>query len=276
MTRDANRAAAAAAADTRRCCCSCCWSPCSRSLSDRFLTPTNFINIVTQAAHIAIIAIGMTFVLLVAGIDLSVGANMYASCIVVALYMKGWHPVFGFVVAGSLGLAVRRLQRLHHHPAARAGVHRHAGDPVHRPRRGALPVGREDDRRSARRSCASAAPTCLGIPVGDLDLPRSCSCWPGSTLRLTTFGRQVYAVGADPEAAAKAGIDVPNILFAVYCICGVLRRHRRAGLGEPGGGRLLDLRLPEGVPGDRRRGAGRHLPVRRPRRGASAPCSAPC
>ena len=40
------------------------------SISDRFLTPNNFINIVTQAAHIAIIAIGMTFVLLVAGIDL--------------------------------------------------------------------------------------------------------------------------------------------------------------------------------------------------------------
>ena len=40
------------------------------SLSERFLTPVNFVNIVTQAAHIAIIAIGMTFVLLVAGIDL--------------------------------------------------------------------------------------------------------------------------------------------------------------------------------------------------------------
>src|SRR5262249_52575484 len=75
------------------------------SLSERFLTPVNFINIVTQAAHIAIIAIGMTFVLLVAGIDLSVGANMYVSCIVVALYMKGWNPAFGFLVAGTQGLA---------------------------------------------------------------------------------------------------------------------------------------------------------------------------
>ena len=63
----------------------------------------NFINILTQAAHIAIIAIGMTFVLLVAGIDLSVGANMYASCIIVALYLKGWNPMFGFFVAGTLG-----------------------------------------------------------------------------------------------------------------------------------------------------------------------------
>ena len=40
-------------------------------------------------------------------------------------------------------------------------------------------------------------------------------------LRETTFGRQIYAVGADPEAAAKAGIDVRRIVFSVYCICGV-------------------------------------------------------
>ena len=72
----------------------------------------------------------MTFVLLVAGIDLSVGANMYASCIVVALYLKGWNPAFGFLVAGTLGLAVRGRERVRHHPPARAGVHRHAGHAV--------------------------------------------------------------------------------------------------------------------------------------------------
>ena len=82
-------------------------SPCSARCPSAS-TPNNFINIVTQAAHIAIIAIGMTFVLLVAGIDLSVGANMYASCIVVALYLKGWNPIFGFLVAGSLGLPSAR------------------------------------------------------------------------------------------------------------------------------------------------------------------------
>ena len=45
------------------------------SLSPNFLTPTNFLNVLTQSAHIAIIAIGRTFVLLIAGIDLSVGAK---------------------------------------------------------------------------------------------------------------------------------------------------------------------------------------------------------
>ena len=43
------------------------------------------------------------------------------------------------------------------------------------------------------------------------------------------------------------------------------RRGSAAGLGEPGRRRLLDLRLPEGISGDRGGGAGRHLAVRRPR-----------
>ena len=81
---------------TRRCSCSSSWSSSSASLSGRFLTPTNFLNILNQSAHIAIIAIGMTFVLLIAGIDLSVGANMYvvrASCS--ALFLKACRPVCG-------------------------------------------------------------------------------------------------------------------------------------------------------------------------------------
>jgi ribose transport system permease protein len=47
----------------------------------------------------------MTFVLLIAGIDLSVGANMYVACIVVALYMKGWPLAAGFATVAALGLA---------------------------------------------------------------------------------------------------------------------------------------------------------------------------
>ena len=39
-------------------------------------------------------------------------------------------------------------------------------------------------------------------------------------LSRTQFGRQVYAVGNDPEVARKAGIDVDRILFSVYVICG--------------------------------------------------------
>ncbi|WP_051328906.1 ABC transporter permease [Geminicoccus roseus] len=188
------------------------------SMSDRFLSPTNFMNIVTQAAHIAIIAIGMTFVLLVAGIDLSVGANMYASCIVVALYMKGWNPVFGFTVAAVLGLAFG---------AVNAFVITRLRVPAFIATLATLFVG---------RAIGLYLSGVKMIPFGKEILLLGRTTWLGLpvpiwiflvvflvalvTLRLTTFGRQVYAVGADPEAAGKAGIDVRKILFAVYCIAG--------------------------------------------------------
>jgi ribose transport system permease protein len=40
-------------------------------------------------------------------------------------------------------------------------------------------------------------------------------------LSQTPYGRQIYAVGADPQAAEKAGIPVRRIVFSVFCICGV-------------------------------------------------------
>lgn len=189
------------------------------SMSDRFLSPGNFINIVTQAAHIAIIAIGMTFVLLVAGIDLSVGANMYASCIVVALYMKGVNPVFGFTVAALLGLVfgavnafvITRLRV----PAfiatlATLFVGRAVG--LYLSGVKMIPFGKE--------ILLLGRTDWLGVPVPIwIFLGVFLVAWV--TLRLTSYGRQVYAVGADPEAAAKAGINVKSILFSVYCIAGV-------------------------------------------------------
>ena len=54
-------------------------------MNERFLTFGNFRNILIQAAPIAILAIGMTFVLLIAEIDLSIGAVMYLGACLIAL-----------------------------------------------------------------------------------------------------------------------------------------------------------------------------------------------
>ncbi|HMR29419.1 MAG TPA: ABC transporter permease [Geminicoccaceae bacterium] len=193
-------------------------------LSERFLTPTNFLNILAQAAHIAIIAIGMTFVLLVAGIDLSVGANMYASCIVVALYMKGMHPVFGFTVAGLLGLLFGAFNALMivklRVPAFIATLSTlFIGRAVALYLSGVKMIGFGREILLLGRSSFLGVPAAIWIFLAVFLI-----AW--IVLRQTTFGRQIYAVGADPEAAKKAGIDVGKILFAVYCICGLL-----AGIG---------------------------------------------
>src|SRR5882724_8488321 len=57
------------------------------SQSDRLLTFANFRNILTQATNVAVMAIGMTFVLLVRGVDLSVGSVMYLVVVVMGLYL---------------------------------------------------------------------------------------------------------------------------------------------------------------------------------------------
>jgi ribose transport system permease protein len=189
------------------------------TLSGRFLSGANFVNIVIQAAHTGIIAIGMTFVLLVGGIDLSVGANMYVSAAVLGLFMASLPLVVSFPVVLLLGLLFGVVNALF---VTRLRV------PAFITTLSTLFVG---------RGLALYLTGNKLIPLGDsvLVLGRSAyfgvpsAIWAFAavfvcafvTLRETPFGRQIYAVGADAEAAAKAGIDVRRILFSVYCICGV-------------------------------------------------------
>jgi ribose/xylose/arabinose/galactoside ABC-type transport system permease subunit len=72
----------------------------------RFFTPENIINFVKQASFTGIIAVGMTFVLLTAGIDLSVGSNMYLSAVVSGLLMRsmGLEVLPALIVALLVGL----------------------------------------------------------------------------------------------------------------------------------------------------------------------------
>ena len=75
--------------------------------SDRFLTPTNLMNIALQTSIIAIIAIGMTFVMLTAGIDLSVGSivalcGALAAGLAVQQELGTYLGIFLALVAGAV------------------------------------------------------------------------------------------------------------------------------------------------------------------------------
>lgn len=70
--------------------------------SSNFLTLESLINIVKQASFTGIVAIGMTFVLLTAGIDLSVGSNMYLSSVFAGILMRQ----AGFEVGPALAVAL--------------------------------------------------------------------------------------------------------------------------------------------------------------------------
>ncbi|RHA44672.1 ABC transporter permease, partial [Cellulomonas rhizosphaerae] len=74
------------------------------TLSDRFLDPRNFTNILIQSSHIAILGIGMTFVLLTAGIDLSVGTVMYLSVALLGIHLAGVPPLLAVPAMALVGV----------------------------------------------------------------------------------------------------------------------------------------------------------------------------
>jgi ribose transport system permease protein len=189
------------------------------ALSNRFLTSANFVNILIQSAHVAIIAIGMTFVLLIAGIDLSVGANMYVSVAVLGLYLKGLPLLVSFPIAIVVGLVFGAfnaliITRLRVAAFITTLATMFIGRGLGLYMSGTKMVFFNDQMLSLGRA------SYLGVPS---------AIWAFATVFIialvvlteTPFGRQIYAVGADPEAAAKAGIPVRRIVFSVYCICGL-------------------------------------------------------
>jgi ribose transport system permease protein len=185
-----------------------------------FLSPESLANIVKQAAFIGIAAIGITFVLLTAGIDLSVGSVMYLAPLVAGFAMRD----LGFGVAGGLVTAVLAGALLGAINATAivglriipfivtlATLFAYRGF-------GAFLTSSQQfdfDRVMLDFGQASLGPVPLPI-VFFVAL----ALLAHVVLTRTTFGRQVYALGNDPEAARKAGLPVDWIRARVYIISG--------------------------------------------------------
>lgn len=194
------------------------------SMSDRFLAVANFRNIIIQAAPIAILAIGMTFVLLTAEIDLSIGASMYLTASVLALYLADVPWPVGLaavmVMAGVIG-AVNGII------VTRLGVASFI-----------VTLATLFVLRGIAMWLSNTRTLMFSDEITDLN--RASVVWVPSAifaflvvfglawviLQQTPFGRQVYAVGADREAARKAGLPVARIVFLCFVIAGVC-----AGIG---------------------------------------------
>jgi ribose transport system permease protein len=188
------------------------------TMSPRFLSAVNFVNIVIQASHIGIVAIGMTFVLLVGGIDLSVGANMYVVAAVLGLFLQDLPLSVSFPLVIGIGVLFGWVNAWF---ITRLRV------PAFIVTLSTLFVGRGIALYFSGNKMVGFSPSVLSLGRASyFGVPSA--IWAFAivfvvawlTLSQTTFGRQVYAVGADPEASAKAGIDVRRILVAVYCIAG--------------------------------------------------------
>lgn len=189
-------------------------------LSPNFLTAANLGNIVVQSASTAVVAVGMTFVLLTGGVDLSVGAIMFVAAAAAGKLSQGGGSFGGAValmlLAGLGGgvlnaLLVARL-RLIPFVATLGMFYVGRGFSLWLTETRAMNLPEHFLQVSAARPAGVPLPILIlaaVLGVGHLVLSR------------TPYGRQVYAVGWDAEAARKAGIPTAFVVGSVYVISGL-------------------------------------------------------
>jgi inositol transport system permease protein len=209
-------------------------------IEPRFMSSINLFNVMRQVSITGLLAIGMTFVILTAGIDLSVGSLLAFAGLVAAAVAKGgmqdrftvgdntigygWPlAVLAAIAVGLLGgllqgVAITRLKV----PAFVATL-------------GGMSVF-----RGAALLFAAGGPISgfqpnftwwgqgqiAGVPVPVI-IFLVAAVVAHVVLRYTRYGRRVYAVGGNPEAARLAGVNVQSIIWSVYVIMGFF-----AGLGS--------------------------------------------
>jgi ribose transport system permease protein len=188
-------------------------------MSPAFLQPANGVNILIQTASTGILAVGMTFVLLTAGVDLSVGAIMFVAAAVGGkLILNDW-PLGGvLLVMTAIGLLYGAMNALFITRFAIMAfivtlATRYFGRGL------GLRITETRAMNLPESFYELGAARLLGVPLPIVFFALIVVA-AHLVLTRTPFGRQVYAVGADIEAARKAGIRTSAVLFAVYVICG--------------------------------------------------------
>ena len=187
-----------------------------------FANPHNLYLVSRQIALTAIVALGVLFVILTAGIDLSVGSNVGLSGFICGLTMAaGVHPLLA-VAAGLLtGAAVGALNGavvayLRVTPfivtLGMLGV-----------ARGVVLVLKHGDsiREISTSFIDFGNGSLFGISVPVL-LFVAIAGVAYLVLQYTAFGRRIYAIGGNEQAAALSGINTRKVKFLTYIICGTL------------------------------------------------------
>jgi ribose transport system permease protein len=190
------------------------------SMSGKFFESQNLVNILVQSSGTGIVAIGMTFVLLTAGVDLSVGSVMFVAVAVAGKLIFNDQPLWlGFLAAIGVGLVAGALNAVFI-TRFRIVAFIVTLSMLFVARGFGLWMTNTRAMNMPDAVTALGATKLLGIPIPVLVFAGVCLV-AYLALKRTAFGRQVYAVGNDADGARKAGINVTFILFAVYVICGV-------------------------------------------------------
>ncbi len=192
-------------------------------LSPRFFAVQTFETILKQASYIGIVAVGMTFVILTAGIDLSVGSTMYVSATVAGLAMQQMKaPVWmGLLICLTVGVIFGSVNAFLITKVKIVPFIATLGTMVAGKGVGLL-FSRSIQIPFPDSVLELGSSRLLGLVPLPIVIFLAVALIAHLVLTMTPTGRQIYAVGNDAEAAKKAGLNVGRVLATVYIVSGLM------------------------------------------------------
>ena len=198
---------------------------------DNYLTPRFFNRVSTSVAIIAVVAVGQTLVILTRNIDLSVGSIVGFTAYFVGQQLAGnndMSPIMAVLMAVAIGAAMGGFNGV---------LVAYGGVPAIIVTLGTLAIYRTMlvEYSDAQTVLTSTLPQwILDLPrlnlasLGDLDLRAMVALALAVVivfqliLMYTSYGRRLYAIGSNPEAAKIAGFPSQRIVFTAFVLCGAL------------------------------------------------------
>lgn len=187
-----------------------------------FMTSENLTNVLVQSVFVMILGIGMTFVLVAGGIDLSVGSTMGLSGAICIYSMNTGVPfVFALLIALASGAAVGLFNSYFITSLKIADFIVTLG--TLSLVRGVVQLMTSNSALSSQSEPFSfmTSGAVLGIPTALL-IAAAVILIGGITLAKCPLGRSIYAVGLNPASVYLAGVRVQRVRVQVYVISGVL------------------------------------------------------
>jgi len=190
--------------------------------TDVFLSVGNILNILRQAAPILIVAVAMTFVIITAGIDLSVGSQVALINASAAMVLSMGVPwpivVIAMLALGAfIGLCQGWFVAFQGIPAfivTLAGLSILRGLALYMTKGYSIPI------TDVPGFFALGRGTILGIPVPAI-IALFIAVLGGVIISRQIYGRRVVAVGSNPEAARRVGMPARWTIASVYMLTGI-------------------------------------------------------
>lgn len=212
-----------------------------------FFTYSNVMDILRNSSFTLIMALGMTYVLIARGLDLSVGSNFAISGLMAALLMKSGIPIpvsvlvgliCGIIIGGFNATCIVFLKI----PPMIATL-----GSMYMARGLVLVITKGSPVFPLPKAFSSFGKgTIVGIPYVVI-IAAVLSVLFHFILKNTIYGRKVYAIGGNPETAKFAGINVTKVTFSVYVVCGFcaalagILTAARLGSGQPSVGEGMEM-----------------------------------